>query len=168
VGPPFPLGETRLEISCFNAFFTARGKDDMLKRILVTAFLGGALVFTAPAAMANPHGRDRDRHERHENGRGWDRGDHRRYDRDDHRSYRHDYDRSYHHNRYDYDDDYYYYGYSRPYSGRCYYRGGYRYYYDGGYSNRYCDDYYYRHGYRSGYPNGYDTCDEYDYRTGYC
>ena len=40
----------------------------MLKRILVTAFLGGALVFTAPSAMANPHGRDRgqdrDRHSR--------------------------------------------------------------------------------------------------------
>jgi len=41
----------------------------MLKRILVTAVLGGALIFSGPAAMANPHGhdRDRDRQERHEN-----------------------------------------------------------------------------------------------------
>jgi len=165
------LGETQSFLS------RARGKDNMLKRILVTAVLGGALIFSGPAAMANPHGNghDRDRHERHENSwrgghdnyhRGGDRDDYHGHgyrDWDDRHGYRH------HYYRYDYDDDYYYYNYNRPYYSRCYYRGGYRYYYDNGYSSRYCDDWYYRHGYRRGYyPYGYDTCDEYDYRTGYC
>ena len=77
----------------------------MLKRILVTAILGGALVFSAPAAMANPHGRDRDRH-------GWHRGD---YDRDDHhyrhggnyrRGYRNGYRHGYRDGYYDDYDDY--------------------------------------------------------------
>jgi hypothetical protein len=154
------LGETRP-----FTFSRARGKDDMLKRILVTAFLGSALVFTAPAAMANPHGKEWDRHHRHSYSHR-DRGHH------DHHgsSYRRGYKRGYRHGYRDgYRDDYYYYGYGRPYYGRCYYRGGYRYYYDGGYSSRYCDEWYYRHGYRGGsYPYGYDSCDEYDYRTGYC
>ena len=138
----------------------------MLKRILVTAFLGGALVFTAPSAMANPHGKDRDRHHRHSYDRG-DRGYHRHHGGG---GYRRGYNRGYRHGYRDgYRDDYYYYGYNRSYGGRCYYRGGYRYYYDNGYSGRYCDDYYRRHGYRSGYyPYGYEACDEYDYRSGYC
>src|SRR2546423_7186068 len=85
-GASFPAGGDATGDQLLQRVFTARGKDDMLKRILVTAFLGGALVFTAPAAMANPHGRDRDRHERHEHG-SWDRDNHRNWDRDDHRDY---------------------------------------------------------------------------------
>src|SRR5258706_14795002 len=72
-------GETRSFLS------RARGKDNMLKRILVTAVLGGALIFSGPAAMANPHGhdRDRDRHERHENNwHGGDRDNWHGHDRD--------------------------------------------------------------------------------------
>ena len=142
----------------------------MLKKILVTVFLGGALVFTVPAVIANPHGKDRDRHPEAiataaattatgttaattvigttagarattaATGVAIATAT---------------------------ANDYYYYGYNRQYSGRCYYRSGYRYYYDNGYSSRYCDEYYARHGYRPGsYPSGYDTCDEYDYRAG--
>ena len=139
----------------------------MLKRILVTAFLGGALVFTAPSAMANPHGKDRDRHHSyHRDGYHRDR-DYRHHGGSYRKGYRRGYRNGY---RDGYRDDYYYYGYNRPYYGRCYYRNGYRYYYDNGYyGSRYCDEYYYRHGYRSGYyPYGYESCDDDDWNAGYC
>ena len=98
----------------------------MLKRILVTAFLGGALVFTAPSAMANPHGRDRDRHHRHSYDRGRDHHRHHGGGSSYRRGYRHGY-------RDGYRDDYYR-------------RHGYR---SGSYPYGYeaCDEYDYRSGY---------------------
>jgi hypothetical protein len=57
----------------------ARGKDNMLKRIIITALLGAALVFAVPVeADAGGRGKDRDRgrhgyhkrdrHDRHHGG----------------------------------------------------------------------------------------------------
>ena len=82
----------------------ARGKDSMLKRIVVTALLGATLVFAVPVA-ADAGGRDRDR----------DRGRHGYHKRDrDHRhhgGYNKGYRRGYRHGYRDgYRDDYYYYG----------------------------------------------------------
>jgi hypothetical protein len=107
--------------------FDREGKDDMLKRILVTAFLGGALVLTGPAPLANADGK----HHRHH---GRDRHGH-----SDHKSYHRGYDRGYRHgyhdgsyddydsNRYNHNNNYYYnnyyyggsYGYGRPDCRRC-------------------------------------------------
>ena len=139
----------------------------MLKRIVFTALLGGALVFSAPAALADRKPGDRD-HKRDRHGSSYK---HHKKDRHHNGGYNRGYNRGYKRGYRDgYRDDYYYYGYNRQYSGRCYYRSGYRYYYDNGsYSSRYCDEYYSRHGYRQGsYPYGYDACDEYDYRRRYC
>lgn len=166
----------------------------MLRRIIVTAVLGGALILAPSAAHADKrgddnkkeasqsdnHGRDnrqgdndghrsdhndRQAHERHESGH-VDRGDH------DRRSY-HDHDGRY--------DDYYrYYGYDDGYYGYYGYRcNGYR---DGYYYDRYgrpiygpdgrpyhrrnadCDNYYSRYHRYYGEP----YCDRYDAATGYC
>ena len=119
----------------------------MLKRILVTAFLGAALVFTVPSCggcgrpWQGPGPGPRSSRLPQEGPRS--PPPHGGYNKGYRRGYRHGY-------RDGYRDDYYYYGYNRSYGGRCYYRDGYRYYYDNGYGCRYCDDYYYRHGYRVG------------------
>lgn len=94
----------------------------MLKRILVTAFLGGALVFTGPAPLANAdgkhhrhHGRDRHGHSYH---KGYERGYRHGYhdgSHDDYGSTRYYYNNNYYNN-------YYYggsYNYGRPGCRRC-------------------------------------------------
>lgn len=93
----------------------------MLKRILITAFLGGALVVTGPAQLANADGR----HHRHH---GHDRhGHHQGYER----GYRHGYRDGSHDDHYSsrrHSNNYYYNNY--------YYNGSYR---DGGpYCSRRC------------------------------
>src|ERR1700704_1477933 len=101
----------------------------MLKRIVVSTFLGGMLLFGAPhAAFADDghRGGDDRRSEHHDNGRDREGGDHRGGDRDDY-SRQHGYDGDYY--RYygsgcnGYRDGYYYGSNGRPYDrdGRPYY-----------------------------------------------
>ena len=90
----------------------------MLKRILITAFLGGALVLTGPAQLANADGR----HHRHHS--------HDRHDRHGH-SYHKGYERGYRHGYRDgsHDDHHS----SRRYSNNYYNNYYYNYYHDGSY-----------------------------------
>ena len=143
----------------------------MLKRIVVSTFLSGMLLFGAPhAAFADGRRGGDNRHsEHHDNGRdnrhddrGDNRGDNRGHDRGRDRD---DYSR-----RYGYDGDYYNYygsgcnGYRDGYyygpNGRPYDRDGRPYYH----RNTDCDDYYNQYGSYYGSP----YCDSYDYQTGYC
>ncbi|MEW6476955.1 MAG: hypothetical protein AB1679_32255 [Actinomycetota bacterium] len=85
----------------------------MLKRILVTAFLGGALVLTGPAPLANADGKNHRHHGRDRHGHSYQKG----YDR----GYRH----GYHDGSYDnYDSNRYYYNSNNNYYYNNYYYGG--------------------------------------------
>jgi hypothetical protein len=143
----------------------------MLKRIVVSTFLSGMLLFGAPhAAFADGrhNGGDDRRSEHHDRGdnRGHDRGD----NRGDNRGHDRGRDRDDYSRRYGYDGDYYNYygsgcnGYRNGYyygpDGRPYDRNGSPYYH----RNGDCDDYYQNSGSYYGSP----SCDSYDYQTGYC
>ena len=152
----------------------------MFRRIIVTALLGSALLFTTPAeAHADKRGND-DHKEATHPGRDGARDD------DSRHTARESHDRGEHHDRGDfhdrdgrYDDYYRYYGYDdgyyRYYGYRCNgYRDGYYYdrygrpYYYGGrpYYRRNADcDWYYRH---YGYWYGDPYCDRYEFESGYC
>ena len=123
----------------------------MLKRILTTTMLSGALLFAAPhAAFADGRHGDRDNYHRNpseHHDRGRDRDDYYRHYGDDD-----DYYRYYGYRCDGYRDGYYYGPDGRPYYGDNYHR------------NPDCDDYYRRYG--SYYGTSY--CDSYDYQTGYC
>ena len=162
----------------------------MIRRIIVTAILGGALVLAPTAAYADKKGNDDNKsahqsdgnrdgghsdnnghegHDRHESGH-VDRGDgHNDHDRSGYRD--HDGRSDDYYRYYGYDDGYYgYYGY------RC---NGYR---DGYYYDRSCLPIFgpdgrpfYRHNsdcdsYYSRYPRYYGDpyCDRYDAASGYC
>jgi Ni/Co efflux regulator RcnB len=168
-----------------------------MKRILVTALLGGALLITAPTAAQadkdSKHDRTEARRESHE-GRHEARERHdsesrhearERHDSDsrhearEHRDGDHD-RRHYRHHDGRYDDYYRYYGwddgYYNYYGYRCNgYRGGY--YYDRSGRPIYGRDgrpYYRRNGDCDTYYNRYHRwygepyCSRYDYETGYC